>query len=106
MTVGRWQFPPGQANPQLYVWAQNLMRQFIREEYKDYHLQDVTLSAGTTTAVAWDGMSADHRVFVTPSNSAAAALAPYVSAITAGTGFTLTHGTAAGTETYHCLIIK
>lgn len=102
----RWQGPPDQSVGALYLWAMNLVRQFQRAEHKSYRLIDVTLSAGTTTAVATTDINAEHHVFLMPTNAAAAALSPYVSAVSPGASFTLTHGTAAGTETYSAMIIE
>lgn len=106
MAGNLWTSPTGAGANQLYEWAKRLTQLLTQEKYKDYHVKSVTLTAGTTTAVAWSGMGSDHNVFITPKNSAAAALSPYVSARTAGTGFTLTHGAAGGTETFDCLIIR
>lgn len=101
-------WPPvtGAGAAQLYEFCKRLALLLTQEKYKDYTSRSITLTAGTTTSVTWAGMSADHRVSITPTNSAAAALSPYVSARTAGTGFTLTHGAAGGTETFDCLIIR
>ena len=106
MASNIWGNPAGSGNPQIYDWLKRLALLLNQEKYKDYTVMSVTLTAGTTTAVAWSGMSTSHRVALTPTNSAAAALNPYVSARTAGTGFTLTHGAAAGTETFDCIIIR
>ena len=101
-----WPSPSGAGAQQLYDFCKRLSLLLMQEKYKDYTVQSVTLTAGTTTSVAWPGMSAEHRVSLTPTNSAAAALSPYVSARTAGTGFTLTHGAAGGTETFDCIIVR
>lgn len=106
MSGNIWPSPTGAGANQLYEFCKRLAFLLTQEKYKDYRVQSVTLTAGTTTSVAWNGMSADHCVSITPTNSAAAALSPYVSARTAGTGFTLTHGAAGGTETFDCLIIR
>jgi len=105
MSGNLWPSPTGAGAQQLYDWAKRLSQLLTQGKYRDYTLMTVTLSAGTSTVVSWTGMSADHRVFITPRTSAAAALSPYVSARTAGTGFTLTHGAAGGTETFDCLVI-
>jgi hypothetical protein len=101
-----WREPTGQGNPQIYQWALRLMQLFQQGRHKDYAFVSVTLTAGTSTSVAYSGMSTDHRVFVTPTNAAARALPVHVSAKTAGTGFTLTHGSAAGTETFDALVVR
>jgi hypothetical protein len=101
-----WPSPSGSGQQQLYDFCKRLALLLTTETYKDYTTRSITLTAGTTTSVAWAGMSADHRVSITPTSSAAAALSPYVSARTAGTGFTLTHGAAAGTETFDCIVIR
>lgn len=101
-----WPSPAGAGNPQLYDFCKRLAFLLTREAYKDHYTTSITLTAGTTTSVAWAGMSADHRVSLTPTNSAAAALNPHVSARTPGTGITLTHGSAAGTETFDLIIIR
>lgn len=106
MSGNIWPSPTGAGNPQLYDFCRRLAQLLTQEKYKDYYTQSITLTAGTTTTVAWAGMSADHRVLITPTNAAAAALSPYVSARTAGTGFTLTHGTAGGTETFDLVVIR
>lgn len=68
----------------------------------------LTLSAGTSTAItAIPYIKANAKVFLMPTNSGAAGLASvYVSAITAGTGFTITHSSAAGTETFNYFIVN
>lgn len=68
----------------------------------------LTLSAGTSTAItAVPYIKSNARVFLMPTNSGAAGLASvYVSAITAGTGFTITHSSAAGTETFNYFIVN
>lgn len=101
-----WPTPRGSGQQQIYDFCKRLADLLTRETYKDYTTRSITLTAGTSTVIAWDGMSAEHRVSLTPTSSAAAALSPYVSARTAGTGFTLTHGAAAGTETFDCIIIR
>lgn len=106
MSNNLWQNPTGTGAQQLYDWAKRLTILFQQGRHKDYLVRSITLSAGTSTVVAWSGMSADHRVSLTPTNSAAAALSPYVSARTAGTGFTIAHGSAAGTETFDAIIIR
>ncbi len=106
MSSNVWGNPTGPGNPQLYEWCRRVAQLLALESYKDYHATSITLTAGTSTSVAWSGMSADHRVSLTPTNAAAAGLSPYVSARTAGTGFTLTHGAAAGTETFDVVVIR
>lgn len=101
-----WPSPAGSGQAQIYDFCQRVGNLLRQERYKDYHVASITLTAGTTTAVAWSGFSDTHRVSITPTNAAAAALVPYVSARTAGTGITLTHGTAGGTETYDVVIIR
>lgn len=106
MTGNLWQAPSGSGGNQIYLWAQRLSQLLQLGKHKDYVIRSVTLGAGTTTTVADGGVTADCRVFLMPTNSGAAALSPYVSARTAGTSFVLTHGSAGGTETYDCLIIR
>lgn len=101
-----WQPPSGASAAQIYQWAQSLMQAFRRGQDKDYAFVSVTLTAGTSTVVVYTGMTADHKVFVTPTNAAARALPVHWSATTAGVGFTLTHGSAGGTETYTALVIR
>jgi hypothetical protein len=106
MSANIWPSPTGAGAQQLYDFCRRLAFLLSQEKYKDYYATSITLTAGTTTSVAWSGMSADHRVALTPTNAAAAGLSPYVSARTAGTGFTLTHATAAGTETFDVVVIR
>ncbi len=88
------------------MWAQNFVRQFQRAEHKDYKISQITLSSGTTTVVTNDYVTNEAAILLMPKNSAAAALSPYVSARSEGVSFTLTHATAAGTETYDALVIR
>lgn len=106
MTGNLWQAPPGAGGNQLYLWAMRLSQLMQIGKHKDYVIRSVTLSSGTTTTVTDDGVTASCRIFLQPTNSGAAALSPYVSARTAGTSFVLAHGSAGGTETYDCLIIR
>jgi hypothetical protein len=68
----------------------------------------LTLTAGTTTSVANTAVLPASQLWLQPTNASGAALTtqPYVSAQTAGTGFTLTHASAAGTETFQYLFIR
>ena len=68
----------------------------------------LTLTAGTTTSVANTAVLSASQLYLQPTNASGAALStqPYVSAQTAGTGFTLTHASAAGTETFQYLFIR
>lgn len=68
----------------------------------------VTLSAGTSTTVSnVPYIKAGAIIVLTAANSSASTLAGiYISAITANTGFTITHNSAAGTEIYNCLIFN
>ncbi len=101
-----WQPPAGAGANQIYLWAQRLSALFQQGKHKDYVTRAVTLSAGTSTVVAETSMTDTSRVLLTPTSSAAAAIHPYVSARTVGTGFTLTHSSAAGGETYDCIVIR
>lgn len=101
-----WNPPPGQSNQQLYQWAQRWAHLFQQGRHKEYASVSVTLSAGTSSVIAYTGMTSASTVVLTPTNAAAAALSPYVSAKTAGTGFTLTHGAAGGTETFNALVFR
>jgi hypothetical protein len=106
MSSNVWGNPTGPGNPQLYEWCRRVAQLLALEKYKDYYATSITLTAGTSTTVSWSGMSNSHRVSITPTNAAAAGLSPYVSARTPGTGFTLNHGTAAGTETFDLIVIR
>lgn len=106
MAGSLWQPPSGAGANQIYLWALRLSALLQQGKHKDYVARSVTLSAGTSTVVAETSVTSTARVLLTPTSSAAAALTPYVSARTAGTGFTLTHGSAAGGETYDCLVIR
>jgi hypothetical protein len=106
MSGNIWPPVAGAGANQLYEFCKRLALLLTQEKYKDYTTRSITLTAGTTTTVEWSGMSADHRVSLTPTNSAAAALSPYVSARTAGTGITLTHASAGGTETFDLILIR
>ena len=107
MAANQWRDPAGATIVQLFQWAQSLMTLFRRGEHKDYHFVSVTLTAGTSTVVADTKIGGSNdRVFLTPTNAAARALPVHVSARTAGTSFTLTHGAAGGTETYEALVIR
>lgn len=106
MSTNIWRSPTGAGAQQLYDFCRRLAFLLSQEQYKDYHATSITLTAGTATSVAWSGMSNSHRVSIMPTNAAAAALSPYVSARTPGTGLTLTHGTAAGTETFDLVVIR
>lgn len=68
----------------------------------------ITLTAGTTTSVANTAVLSASQLWLQPTSAAGAALSsqPWVSATTPGTGFTLTHSAAAGTETYQYLFIR
>lgn len=106
MSANTWQDPPGSTPAQLYRWAQDLTKLFRQGRHKEYDLFSITLSAGTSTVVSAPNVTSNARVLLFPTNAAAAALNPYRSATSAGTSFTLTHGAAAGTETYDGLVIR
>ncbi len=106
MTDRRWTAPPSAKAGDLYLWAQNLSRQFVRGDHKDYSLTKVTLTAGTSSVIANEFVTTEAAIVLMPTSSAAAALSPYVSARAVGVSFTLTHATAAGTETYDALVIR
>jgi len=106
VTDRRWTAPPSAKAGDVYLWAQNLSRQFVRGDHKDYSLTKVTLTAGTTSVIADDYVTTEASIVLMPTNAAAAGLSPYVSARSEGVSFTLTHGTAAGTETYDALVIR
>ncbi len=65
----------------------------------------IDLTAGTSTTLTNDnanfGFGYTSYLVLYPTESAAAAITPYVSAITDGTSFTLTHSSAAGGEIYY-----
>jgi len=65
----------------------------------------IGLTAGTTTTLTNDNANAlvgyTSYLVLYPTESTAAAITPYVSSITAGTSFTLTHASASGGETYY-----
>lgn len=107
MAGNLWQGPPGAGQNQIYLWAQRLATLLQQGRHKEYHLASVTLTAGTSTTIANTTVTADCRVFLMPSNAAARTLGlPHVSAKAPGTSYTLTHGAAAGTETYDALVIR
>ena len=106
MAANIWQMPAGGGLGQIYLWAQNLIRLFQQGKHKDRDIVSVTLTAGTSSVVTATGVTDDCAITLTPTSSAAAGLSPYVSAKSQGVSFTLTHGTAAGTETYDCVILR
>lgn len=65
------------------------------------------LESGTTTTISNEAVTADSKIFIMSLDSACAALIAgiYVSAKADGS-FTLTHGSAAGTEDFDYLIIN
>lgn len=71
-----------------------------------------TLAAAATTTVTQPAITASSKVLLEPTNAAAATLmgsvkSLYVSALTAGTGFTVataSGGNAAGTETFNYIV--
>jgi hypothetical protein len=106
VSANLWQDPSGPTIAAIYSWAQRLMNDFRRGKLKDYEVLSITLTAGTSTVVAAPNVTTSARVLLFPTNAAAAALNPYRSATSAGTSFTLTHGAAAGTETFDGLVIR
>jgi len=88
--------------PGFYNWFQDASKFFELVLYKG----NGTLTAGTSTSVPDVRVLATTRIVVQPTNAAAAALAtlPYPSAKSAGTGFTLTHANANGTETFDYIL--
>lgn len=87
--------------PGFYYWYSAAKKFWSTVSFKG---GSFTLSVGTSTIVADARTLATSVVVMHPTNAAAAALTPYVSAKTAGTGFTLTHGIAAGTETFDYIL--
>lgn len=71
----------------------------IRQLLPSLYAGELTLTAGLTTVVVNPNVGPSSFVQITPTNSAAAALSPYVSSKGDGQ-FTVTHATAAGTETF------
>jgi hypothetical protein len=72
-----------------------------------------TLNAATSTAVADTRVQANSVISFTPRNAAAATLiggvkSPYISAVTAGVGFTVTcaSGSAAGNEQFTYMAVN
>lgn len=61
--------------------------------------QTLTLTAGTTTAVADQRATVQSLPILVPLNSAAAGITYHISARSDG-AFTITHSTAAGTESF------
>lgn len=101
-----WQ-PPASSNlQQIYEWAQRVSRLLQEGRHRDFHFVSVTLAAGTSTVVADTKIGTSDRILVMPTNAAARALPVHVSARAAGASFTLTHGAAAGTETYDAVVIR
>ena len=67
----------------------------------------VTLTAGTSTSLADTSVLSTSVVTLTATNAAARTLGiPAVTAKTQSTGVTLTHGAAAGTETYDYVVFR
>ena len=66
-----------------------------------------TLASGTETVVSEEAVGATSQIIVQGTNAGFGGLTPtpYVSAVGEGS-FTLTHGTAAGTETFFYLVIN
>ncbi|GEM_PF-4067882 len=88
------------------------------EDSHDYKIADLaersqvsagsgTLASSTETVVNDDAMTASSQVLVQGTNAGFGGLspAPYVSAVGEGS-FTLTHGSAAGTETFFYLVVN
>lgn len=72
-----------------------------------------TLSAAASTTVSDTRVQATTVISITPKNAAAATLvgsskSPYIAAVSAGTGFTVTcaSGTAAGTEQFSYMAVN
>lgn len=107
MAGNLWQLPAGTGQNQLYLWAQRLTTLLQQDKHKEYSLASITLTAGTTSVIADKTVTDTCRVFLMPTNASARTLGlPHVSAKTVGASYTLTHGTAAGTETYDALVIR
>lgn len=107
MAGNLWQLPAGTGQNQLYLWAQRFTTLFQQGKHKEYSLASITLTAGTSSVIADTTVTSDCRVFLMPSNASARTLGlPHVSAKTVGASYTLTHGAAAGTETYDALVIR
>jgi hypothetical protein len=71
-----------------------------------------TMDAAASTSVAATVVTANSRIFLVPTNAAAATLvgsaeSPYISAKSAGVGFTVStaSGAASGTETFDYIVI-
>ena len=72
---------------------------------KTFGVGSCTLTAGTSTTVNMTGILSNAKVFLQPTSATAAALTGvYVSGITAGASFTITHSIATGSETFNYLI--
>lgn len=106
MAGNPWVLPAGNGPYQLYLWAQGLIKLLQQGKHKEYKVRSITLTAGTTTTVSETTITSTSIVLLQPTNATAAALSPYTSAKTPGVSFQLTHGAAAGTETYDVLIIR
>jgi hypothetical protein len=65
-------------------------------------------TSGTTTTVSESAVTSGSRVLLFPRDAGAASvegIGSYVSAVNAGTGFTVTHADYSGTRTYDYLVI-
>ena len=61
---------------------------------------EITLTAGTTTVLTYPELHAEKGIFFMPKSAAAAVIHPSIWAVCGQGTATITHATAAGTETY------
>lgn len=102
-----WPLPPEPTPPQLYLWGQRLINMLRLGRHVETLSGSLTLSSGKLTTVADTNVLTGSVIALQPTNSAASTLGlPAVTAKTLATGFTLSHGTAAGTETYDYVLVR
>ena len=102
-----WPLPADPGAGAMYLWARRLVDLLKTGKHVETVKGSITLTAGTTTAVAATSMLTDSVVLLMPTNAAARTLGVVaVTAKTQGTGFTLATPAAAGTETYDYVIVR
>jgi len=102
-----WPLPADNTAPTLYLWGRRLVEMMRAGKHVETVTGSVTLTAGTTSAVAQTAVLSTSVVFVQPTNAAARALGLVaVTSKSQGVGFTLTTPAAAGTETYDYVVVR
>ena len=102
-----WPVPHAADLNALYLWGRRLGDLMRAGKHVEILSGSVTLTAGTSTSVPLTDILSGSKVLLTATSAAARTLGvPAVTAKTQGTGFTLTHAAAAGTETYDYVVYK